>query len=465
MMKIVVLGGGPGGYVAAIRAAQLGAEVTLIEKNKIGGTCLNVGCIPTKVLLHSAEVIEVLKHSSILGIDVQKFELNLSNLMNRKESVVNALVEGTRKLLASNGVEILNGTAVFEDPKTIFIKDGDDALKRLSFDACILALGSVVSEVPIPGTELTDVVTSSEALAFDSVPHELVIVGGGVIGVEFADIYASFGSKVTIVEMMDSMLSMMDSDIVDIARMGFEMKGVKILEKTRVKLIKRDSDQPDSRLIVEVEGSTGISRLPADKVLMAVGRRPSTDNVGLEQIGIELNRGAIVVDDRMRTNIKGIYAIGDCNGGVMLAHVASSEAIVAVETIMGHRVEMDFKTIPSAIYTRPEIASVGWTEKEAISKGYQIEIGKYPLIANGKAQIMMEEGLVKIVADAQTREILGVHMIGPRATDIIAEAAIALRLEATVDELVTTIHAHPTVSEAVLEAGHGVFGRPIHLPK
>jgi len=464
-MKIVVLGGGPGGYVAAIRAAQLGAEVTLIEKNKIGGTCLNVGCIPTKVLLHSAEVIEVLKHSSILGIDVQKFELNLSNLMNRKESVVNALVEGTRKLLASNGVEILNGTAVFEDPKTIFIKDGDDALKRLSFDACILALGSVVSEVPIPGTELTDVVTSSEALAFDSVPHELVIVGGGVIGVEFADIYASFGSKVTIVEMMDSMLSMMDSDIVDIARMGFEMKGVKILEKTRVKLIKRDSDQPDSRLIVEVEGSTGISRLPADKVLMAVGRRPSTDNVGLEQIGIELNRGAIVVDDRMRTNIKGIYAIGDCNGGVMLAHVASSEAIVAVETIMGHRVEMDFKTIPSAIYTRPEIASVGWTEKEAISKGYQIEIGKYPLIANGKAQIMMEEGLVKIVADAQTREILGVHMIGPRATDIIAEAAIALRLEATVDELVTTIHAHPTVSEAVLEAGHGVFGRPIHLPK
>lgn len=464
-MKIVVLGGGPGGYVAAIRAAQLGAEVTLIEKNKIGGTCLNVGCIPTKVLLHSAEVIEILKHAAILGIDVQKFDLNLANLMDRKESVVNALVEGTRKLLISNGVEILNGTGVFEDPKTILIKEGEDALKRVTFDACILALGSVVSEVPIPGTDHSDVVTSSEALSFDSVPHELVIVGGGVIGVEFADIYASFGSKVTIVEMMDSILSMMDSDIVDIARMSFEMKGVKILEKTSVKAIKRASDQPGAKLVVEVEGSNGIQRLPADKVLMAVGRRPSTAGVGLEQVGIEMNRGAIVVDDRMRTNIKGIYAIGDCNGGIMLAHVASSEAIVAAETIMGHRVEMDFRTTPSAIYTRPEMASVGWTEKEAISKGYKVEVGKYPLIANGKAQIMMEEGLVKIVADAQTREILGVHMIGPRATDIIAEAAIALRLEATVDELVTTIHAHPTVSEAVLEAGHGVFGHPIHLPK
>ncbi len=464
-MKIVVLGGGPGGYVAAIRAAQLGAEVTLIEKNKIGGTCLNVGCIPTKVLLHSAEVMEVLKHAAILGIDVQKFDLNWGNLMIRKENVVNTLVEGTRKLLLSNGVEILNGTGIFEDQKTILIKDGNDVLRRVTFDACILAVGSSVIEVPIPGFDHPDVVSSNEALSFKSVPEQLVIVGGGVIGAEFADVYASFGSKVTIVEMMDSILSVMDSDIVDIARMGFEMKGVKILENTRVKSIYKESEQSGAKLMVEVEGSNGITSLPADKVLMAVGRKPSTGAIGLEQIGIQMNKGAVVVDDRMRTNIKGIYAIGDCNGGIMLAHVASAEAIVAAETIMGHRTEMDFKTTPSAIYTRPEMASVGWTEKEAVLNGHSVEIGKYPLIANGKSQIMMEEGLVKIVADAQTREILGVHMIGPRATDIIAEAAMALRLEATVDELVTTIHAHPTVSEAVLEAGHGVFGSPIHLPK
>jgi dihydrolipoamide dehydrogenase len=459
-MKIVVLGGGPGGYVAAIRAAQLGADVTLIEKNRLGGTCLNVGCIPTKVLLHTAEIVETMKHAQTLGIESKGISVNWGQLMSRKESVVDQLVGGVEGLLQSNQVTIINGTGKIQSQNGILITDGDQKGQVVEFDKCILAVGSVPSLVPIPGSKHENVITSDDALSLDAVPESMLIIGGGVIGTEFAEVYSSFGSDVTIVEMAESILPPIDAEISEILKGKLEEKQIKIIENARVERI-----EDQGMMAVSIAMTSGTKVIKAEKVLMAVGRRPSTDSIGLEEIGIKMNRGMIQVDSRMRTNLKNYYAIGDCNGGIMLAHVASAEGIVAVETIMGLKPEMDLGTVPSAVYTKPEIASVGMTEKEAVDAGYRIKVGRFPLMANGKALIMMEDGLVKIIADVETKEILGVHMIGPRATDIIAEAAIAMRLEATVEELITTIHAHPTVSEAVMEAGHGVFEHAIHLPK
>lgn len=458
-MKIVVLGGGPGGYVAAIRAAQLGADVTIIEKNKLGGTCLNVGCIPTKVLLHTAEIIETLKDAKTLGIKVERATVNWKQLINRKEEVVNRLVGGIEELLLSNEIEIINGFGMFKSEKSIIILDGENKGKEIKFDNCILAVGSIPSTVPIPGIESEFVINSDEALSLDDIPKRLLIIGGGVIGIEFAEIYSSFGTEVTIVEMEDSILPAIDTEIVDIIREKLIRKQVKIYEKSRVLEINKLKSA-----IVKIEKENDVLEIETDKILLAVGRKPALDSVGLEKIGIKTDLGRILVDLRMKTNIKGIYAIGDCTGGIMLAHVAMAEAIFAVETIMEMTPEIDFKTIPNAVYTKPEIASVGLNEQDAIKNGIKIKTGKFPLMANGKSFIMMEEGFIKIVADAETKEIVGVQIIGPRATDIIGEAALAIRLEATVDELITTIHAHPTISEAMMEAGLSVFEHPIHLP-
>jgi len=458
-MKIVVLGGGPGGYVAAIRAAQLGADVTIIEKNKLGGTCLNVGCIPTKVLLHTAEIIEILKDADTLGIKVERATVDWKQLMNRKEEVVNQLVGGIEELLLSNGVEIINGFGMFKSEKSIIILDGENEGKIIEFDNCILALGSMPSTVPISGIESDFVINSDEALSLDDIPKRLLIIGGGVIGIEFAEIYSSFGTEVTIVEMENSILPAIDTEMVDVIREKLLRKQVEIHEKSRVLEINKLKSA-----IVKIEKANDVLDIETDKILLAVGRKPAIESVGLEKIGIKTDMDRILVDSRMKTNIKGIYAIGDCTGGIMLAHVATAEGVFVAETIMGMKSKIDFKTIPNAVYTKPEIASVGLNEQEAIKNGIKIEVGKFPLMANGKSFIMMEEGFVKIVACAETKEIIGVQIIGPRATDIIAEAALAIRLEATVDELITTIHAHPTISEAMMEAGLSVFGHPIHLP-
>lgn len=458
-MKIVVLGGGPGGYVAAIRAAQLGADVTLIEKNRLGGTCLNVGCIPTKVLLHTAEIVESMKHAEDLGIVSQGVSVDWGRLMERKETIVNQLVGGVEGLLMSNSVNIVYGTGVFQDGNNILIAEGEEKGKVVPFDKCVIAVGSVPVRVPIPGSDSENVITSNEALSLEEVPESLLIIGGGVIGTEFAEVYSTFGSDVTIVEMAPSILPPIDKEISAILREKLLAKGVKVLENARV-----ESMSQGALMAVDVSTASGKQTLKAEKVLMSVGRKPATAGLGLEALGVKVERGMIQVDGRMRTSHKNLFAIGDSNGGIMLAHVASAEALVAVETIMGVKPHMDLKTVPSAVYTKPEIASVGLTEDQALEQGYKIKVGRFPLMANGKAMIMAEDGLVKIIADKDTKEILGVHMIGPRATDIIAEAAIAMRLEATTEELVSTIHAHPTVSEAVMEAGHGVFEHPIHLP-
>lgn len=470
-MKIVILGGGPGGYVAAIRAAQLGAEVTLVENKYLGGTCLNVGCIPTKVLLHTTELIDVLKNDAKeLGISITGFEADWQKLQQRKTKIIKKLVGGVNGLLKNNTVTKIMGTGVFlnEHQVKVFVNNEINEKQAnlskeamvIDFDFAIIATGSKPVIPPVPGFDLADVITSEKALSLETVPESLGIIGGGVIGCEFASIYNAFGCKVTIIEMLPELIANMDRDIVKPLKEKLLKDGVKIFTSTKVESIQQTTEG----LSVKTSSTAGEKIVCFQKVLLSVGRKPELDTLDLEKAGIEIERGAIKVNQKMQTNKRNIYAVGDCNGGVMLAHVASAEGIVAVETIMGKRSKIDFKTIPYCVYTKPELASVGLTEAQAKELGYEVKVGNFPMAVNGKAMIMDETtGVVKYITDAVTGEILGLHMAGPRATDLIVEGALAIRLEATVEELMATIHAHPTVGESLMEAAHAVNGEAIHL--
>lgn len=460
--KIAVIGAGPGGYVAAIRAAQLGAEVTIIEKNALGGVCLNVGCIPTKVLLHTAEAYTMAKEGALIGLKADNVAVDWKALMARKASVVKTLVGGVGTLMRTNGITVVEGEANFLSPKELSVTKKDGTNVSVLADAVIIAAGSEPVVPSIPGFGLDGVITSNEALTLEKLPESVVLVGGGVIGMEFASIFSTFGVKVTVVEMLPEILPLLDGEIVAILKKVLAKKGVTFHTSSKVTGVAKRG----SALAVSVETPGGPLVLDAEKVLVSVGRRPVTKGLGLEKISVAMDRARIKTDKRMETSVQGVYAIGDCASSIMLAHVASREGEVAAENIMGHPVEMDYKTVPSAVYTAPEIASVGLTEKEARDKGYQVKVGVFPLVANGKSLIMNEtDGIVKYVVDGQYDEILGVHIIGPRATDLIVEGALALRLEATVDEILTTIHAHPTVGEALLEGAMAVRGQAVSLPK
>ncbi|OPL08478.1 MAG: dihydrolipoamide dehydrogenase [delta proteobacterium ML8_F1] len=458
-MKIAVIGGGPGGYVAAIKAAQLGAEVTLVEKKWLGGTCLNVGCIPTKVLLHTAEILDHMKNASLYGIEVPAATINWEQVLLRKKQVVDQLVGGVEGLLRSNGVNIVNGRGELLDTHRMKIHLPGGATETLDFDYCIVATGSEPSTVPLPGMDSEGVIDSDEALSLAEIPESLVVIGGGVIGSEFAQVYSNFGSKVTVVEMASHILPTFDEELSEIIHHQLTLQGVDLITDARVLEI-----LPGDRLSVKVSRENREFVIEGSKVLVAVGRRAVISGIGLKTLGIELDRGFVKVNDRMKTTVENIYAIGDCNGRTMLAHVASAQGIVAVEDIFKKRVAMDFRTIPYAVYTHPEIAAVGLTEAQARAQGYQVKVGRFPLSANGKTLIVNQNGLVKIVADTATKEILGCQIVGPRATDLIGIIGVAIRLEATVEELLSTIQAHPTISEALTEAAHDVFEHPIHLP-
>ncbi len=462
-MKIAILGGGPGGYVAAIRAAQLGATVTLIEKEHIGGTCLNKGCIPTKVLLNTSEQLETIKSDyREIGINVTGVEVDWKKLQTRKEKVIKKLVSGVDGLLKNNKVTKIMGQGSFVNKNKISVKAADGSVTQVEFDYAIIATGSEPVIIPLPGVKLAGVITSDEALQLEEIPNSLVIIGGGVIGAEFAAVYNALGCKVTIIEMLSNIVANMDNDIVQPLKDKFKKSGVEIYVDTKVVSISESSEG----LLVNTTSKEGDRSFPADKVLLSIGRKPVTTNIGLENLGIKVERNAVVVNKNMQTNIGNIYAIGDCNGGVMLAHVASAEGMVAVESIMNRKPQVDFKTIPYCVYTRPELAGVGLTEEQARTNGYDVKVGIFPMYINGKAIIQGEtEGVVKYIADATTGEILGLHMAGTRATDLIVEGALAIRLEATVEELISTIHAHPTVGESLLEAAHAVYGNAIHIPK
>lgn len=457
--KVVVIGGGPGGYVAAIRAAQLGAEVHLVEKNKIGGTCLNVGCIPTKVLLHSTELLDEIKQGKELGIRADNINLDWEVLLKRKEKIVNRLTGGVAGLLKAYGVSIHMGTAVIKDRYTVQVEGSKQ--EQVKADFIIVASGSVPVRLRFPGADLPGVIDSTAALSLDSVPKSMIIIGGGVIGVEFASVYNSLGCKVTIVEMLSDILPTLDKEITAAVREELEKKGVRLLNDTRV----TEVSKKDTELTINMDYKGRVKYLKAEKVLVAVGRMPYTDLLGLDTIGVTLERGKIDINDSYQTNVDNIYAIGDCNGRLMLAHVASAQGVFAVEHALGHNPIYCQETVPSCIYTNPEVACVGLSEEEAKKKGIPYKVGRFALSGNGKALICNEgKGFIKIIVGKKYDEILGVHMVGHRATDIIAEAALAIRLEATVDELVTTIHAHPTVTEAMLEAALDVNNMAIHWP-
>lgn len=459
-MKIAVIGGGPGGYVAAIRAAQLGGDVTLIEKEYLGGTCLNVGCIPTKALLHTAELYAEALNGAECGV-IASVKLDFSKAQERKKAIVNQLVSGVNALLAINKVKVVSGLASFESKDTIKIAATKGDIQILKYDKCIIATGAVPVIPPIPGIEAKQCIDSTGALELNQVPESIVIVGGGIIGIEIATLYCTLGSKATIIEMQKEILPMMDGELTKIIRAKLGQKGVDIYTEAKVNSIKDEG--LEAKITVEMDDGT-IKVFGCEKVLISVGRKTNTDGLALDRAGILNDKGRITVDDKMETNVKGIYAIGDCTGKSMLAHVASAQGEVAAENALGYESIFDIKTNPSCVYADPEFASVGLTEDMAKELGIDYTVGKFPLRANGKALIMGGgDGMIKIVVGKELKEILGVHIIGPRATDLIAECSLAIGLEATVDEVIATIHAHPTVGEAVREAALAAEKRAIHM--
>jgi dihydrolipoamide dehydrogenase len=465
---IAVIGGGPGGYVAAIKAAQHGKRVCLLEQGELGGICLNQGCIPTKTLLKSVEVLNTVRKSSeygVIGLEVAGASINMTKLQQRKYGVVKRLTGGVGALLKANGVKVFKGSASFLDRKTLKVNE-----EQISADNIIIATGSVPSKLPIPVNggqncpchapcttrdTCTPIITSEEALEISEVPNKVVIIGGGVIGIEFAYIFANLGSEVTVVEMMDRILPMVDEEITSEVSKMLKGLGIEIFTEAKVTGI------CGSKVTFEHAGA--VKEVDSSKILVAVGRVPNTEGLNLEILGIEMNRRAIKVDEGLRTNVPGIYAIGDVNGTSMLAHTASMEGIIAVENILGKDLTMDYSKIPSCIYIQPEIASVGLTEKQAREKYGEIKIGKFPLSANGKAVVEGEaKGLMKVIIEPEFNEILGVHMYGIHATDMISESVLAMSLESTAEEMTFAVHPHPTVAEIIPEAFHSALGKAIH---
>lgn len=457
--RIVVIGGGPGGYVAAIRAAQLGAEAHLVEAEHIGGTCLNVGCIPTKAILHTAELYHAVKHGSSLGLKAENVAVDWPAVMSRKAAVVTRLVRGVEGLLKANGVAVHRGQGRLAGPGAVEV--AGDTPARIEADAVILATGSEPVRLDFPGADLPGVIDSTAALSLPAVPASIVIVGGGVIGVEFAAMFRAFGAEVAVVEMLPEILPQVDGEIAALVRAELAKQGVKFLTGARLAGVAKTA----AGLAAGIAVGDAAQMLTAEYVLVAVGRRPRIAGLGLETAGVATERGRVTADASFLTSRPGVYAIGDINGQIMLAHAASAQGVAAVEHALGHKCAYHGHTIPACIYTSPEVAGVGLTEEAARAQGIAYRTGVFPLAGNGKALIESGgTGQVKIISGAKYGEILGVHIFGSRATDLIAEAALALRLEATVDELVTTIHAHPTVSEAIGEAALAVNGAAIHWP-
>ncbi len=451
---VIVIGGGPGGYVAAIKSAQLGKKTCIIEKDNFGGTCLNEGCIPTKTLLKSIEVLQEVKSSSMFGvvdIDIEEAKLDMSVVQKRKKQIVRQLVGGVESLLRGNKVTSIKGTASFVDKNTVEVNG-----KRYTAKNIVIATGSNTKTLPITISEKANVLTSKELLDLNYVPKDVVIIGGGVVGIEFAYFLNSIGTKVTVVEFLDSILPMIDKEITRKVENLLSISGITIHTNSKVVEIKENS--------VLFEKNEKLIEIPATTVLMAVGRVANTDGLNIESVGIEMEKGAIKTNLKLETSIPNIYAVGDVNGKSMLAHTASMEGIIAVENICGQNKEIDYSKIPSAIYIKPEIASVGLTEEQAKANHKNIKVGKFPMLANGKAKVEGEEnGLIKVIIDDMTKEILGVHMFCIRATDIISEAVLAMNVNATAEEICRTIHPHPTVSEAIQEAFNGAVDKTINF--
>lgn len=460
--SVIVIGGGPGGYVAAIRAAQLGADVTVIEKQYLGGTCLNVGCIPTKCLLHSAELVEQIKtQGKDIGVEVEGVKVNFPQVIAHKNAISKQLTSGVAGLLKLNKVKKVDGTAKFTGEKQLEVTKPDGSKESMTADAIILATGSVNAQSPIPGLkENPNCIDSTGALSLEKLPKTMVVIGG-VIGLELACAYAAFGTKITVVEAMDHMLPMLDGDLTKIGVAHMKKMGMEFHLECPVQSVE---DSPVGAKVICKDKSGSTVSFEAEKVLVAIGRRANTAALDLAAGKIGNDKGRILVNDKMETNVPGVYAIGDCVfGHAQLAHTASAMGEVAAENICGHEAHYCEKTNPTCVYMEPEAASVGLTEEQCKAQGIAYKVGKFPMSANGKALILNGgEGLVKIIVGAEYGEILGMHIIGPRATDLIAEGALAIEGEMTLDEIIDTIHSHPTVTETMREAALNAEKRAIH---
>lgn len=460
---VVVLGAGPGGYVSAIRAAQLGAKTAIIEKNKVGGTCLNVGCIPTKALMKNVEILHYIDAGKKRGIKVKgELELDYAKAVKAKDKAVKQLVNGVTGLLGSNEITMYQGMGTVKAGNKIEVVAENGDIETIEYGKLILATGSSPKMPPIPGADLEGVMTSEGFLSITEVPEKLVVIGAGVIGCELATVFKAYGSQITMVEMMDKPVAILDSDVANYMEGILTQQGIDLKLGKQVKSIARNDAGSLDVTIADKDGNEEV--VSGDKVLISIGRGPNV--AGLDELGLETERGYVVVNDKLETSAKDVYAIGDVTGKKLLAHVASEMGVVAAENAMGASKIMDLSIVPSCIYTIPEVGCVGMSEKEAKDAGYDVICGKFPLVACGKAVATGDtEGMFKIVADKKTRKVLGAHLVGKSATELVAEMAAYMKMNATVDDVVDTIHAHPTISESIAEAARDIDNCTIHMPK
>jgi dihydrolipoamide dehydrogenase len=461
---LVIIGSGPGGYVAAIRAGQLGLKTAIVEKDKaFGGTCLHRGCIPTKVLLENADVYEQIQNARDFGITVENLKLDFETVQKRKIKIVRKLAKGIEFLLGKNKIDTYEGFGRLAGPGKVEVESSKGGKQLIETKNIIIATGSVPKSLPNLDIDGKQIITSDQVLELNSIPKSMIVLGAGAVGVEFASIYARFGTQTTLVEMLPHLLPIEDEEMGKELEKYFRKQGIKSMVGTGF----QSSTVKDDGVEVTVKNMTSgeTTQLKAELLLVAVGRRPVTEGIGLEKTGVKLDRGYILVDKYQQTGEPHVYAIGDVIPTPWLAHVASAEGIVAVEHIAGKDAHpVNYNRIPSCTYCEPEVASVGLTEKKAREMGYELKVGKFPFSAVSKGAILGHtEGLIKIIADAKYDEILGVHAIGPRVTEMIAEACVAMQGEFTSEELARTMHAHPTLSEGVMEAAHAVYGLPIHI--
>ena len=452
-----IVGGGPGGYVAAIKAAQLGGTVCLIEKGEWGGTCLNRGCIPTKTLFAVANLATQVQESSAFGVNINgEAAIDYPQVLTHKTSVIQQLTGGIAQLLKANGVDTLNGTATLTDRNTIVVSKSDGTTAQLNAKNIIIATGSEPAEPPIFEIDESHVLTTTGILDLTELPESLLIVGGGVSGCEFASIFNALGCRVTVLELLPTILATEDIQVIRHIQLFMKRKGITIHTGAKLTHVKKS----DAGVTAVLESGEELS---AQKMLVSIGRRYNTDGIGLEKVGVRTENGKIVVDAQMQTNVAGIYAVGDVASRYLLAHVASAEGKVAAQNCLGDSVEMDYQVIPWCVFTLPEIGHVGMTEKEATDEGYEVKIGRFPYAANGKALGLREtDGFVKTVSDADNGDILGVHIVGTHASTLIHEAAVAIRMGGTTMDIASTVHAHPTLAEMVMESAEAAYDRAIH---
>ncbi|HEY0669100.1 MAG TPA: dihydrolipoyl dehydrogenase [Sphingobacteriaceae bacterium] len=458
---LIVIGSGPGGYVAAIRASQLGLKTAIVERELLGGICLNWGCIPTKALIKSAQVFEYINHAADYGIKVQGAEVDFEGIVKRSRGVADGMSKGVQFLMKKNKIDVIMGTAAIKKGGIVSVKGADGSSKDYTAKHTIVATGARSRELPGLKQDGKKVIGYRQALVLPQQPKSMIVVGSGAIGVEFAYFYSTLGTKVTVVEYLDNIVPVEDEDISKQLLRSFKKAGITVMTGSSVESV----DTSGNGCKVQIKTAAGTETLECDIVLSAVGVTPNIENIGLEEVGVKTDKGRVLVDDFYKTNIDGVYAIGDIVKGQALAHVASAEGIICVEKIAGHHPEpLNYNNIPGCTYCSPEIASVGYTEKAAKEAGYEIKVGKFPFSASGKASAAgAKDGFVKVIFDAKYGEFLGAHMIGANVTEMIAEVVVARKLETTGMDIVKSVHPHPTMSEAIMEAAADAYGEVIHL--